>query len=70
MKVVSIGEVLWDVIGSVEHLGGAPFNFAAACQKTRARSDVHKRAWELMREGIAFWSEWMGWDFPRDSWRG
>ncbi len=29
MKIVSIGEVLWDVIGSVEHLGGAPFNFAA-----------------------------------------
>lgn len=33
MKVVSIGEVLWDVIGSVEHLGGAPFNFAAHARK-------------------------------------
>lgn len=29
MKVISIGEVLWDVIGETEHLGGAPFNFAA-----------------------------------------
>jgi fructokinase len=29
MKVVSIGEVLWDVIERQEHLGGAPFNFAA-----------------------------------------
>lgn len=29
MKVISIGEVLWDVVGSVEHLGGASFNFAA-----------------------------------------
>lgn len=29
MKIVSIGEVLWDVIGDQEHLGGAPFNFAA-----------------------------------------
>jgi fructokinase len=26
---VSIGEVLWDVIEGTEHLGGAPFNFAA-----------------------------------------
>ena len=29
MKIISIGEVLWDVIGQTEHLGGAPFNFAA-----------------------------------------
>jgi fructokinase len=28
MKIVSIGEVLWDVLPSTEHLGGAPFNFA------------------------------------------
>ncbi|HEX5412520.1 MAG TPA: PfkB family carbohydrate kinase [Terriglobia bacterium] len=28
MKIVSIGEVLWDVIGGEEHLGGAPFNFS------------------------------------------
>ena len=29
MNVISIGEVLWDVVGTAEHLGGAPFNFAA-----------------------------------------
>ena len=28
MKIVSIGEVLWDIIEGSEHLGGAPFNFA------------------------------------------
>ena len=29
MKIVGIGEVLWDVIERQEYLGGAPFNFAA-----------------------------------------
>lgn len=29
MKVVAFGEVLWDIIEGDEHLGGAPFNFAA-----------------------------------------
>jgi fructokinase len=29
VNVISIGEVLWDVVGPTEHLGGAPFNFAA-----------------------------------------
>jgi fructokinase len=33
VKIVSIGEVLWDVIGSAEHLGGAPFNFAVHARK-------------------------------------
>ena len=28
MKIISIGEVLWDILPSTEHLGGAPFNFA------------------------------------------
>jgi len=28
VKLVSIGEVLWDILPSTEHLGGAPFNFA------------------------------------------
>ncbi len=28
MKILSIGEILWDVIEGEEHLGGAPFNFA------------------------------------------
>ena len=29
MKIVSAGEVLWDLIGGEEHLGAAPLNFAA-----------------------------------------
>jgi fructokinase len=28
LKILSIGEILWDVIAGEEHLGGAPFNFA------------------------------------------
>jgi fructokinase len=28
VKIVSIGEVLWDILPSTEYLGGAPFNFA------------------------------------------
>ena len=29
MDVVVFGEILWDVIDGIPHLGGAPFNFAA-----------------------------------------
>jgi fructokinase len=29
MKVLAFGEILWDIIESEEHLGGAPFNFIA-----------------------------------------
>ena len=29
MRIVSVGEILWDVIGEGEYLGGAPLNFAA-----------------------------------------
>jgi fructokinase len=29
MNIISIGEVLWDVLGDTEHLGGAAFNFGA-----------------------------------------
>lgn len=33
MRILSVGETLWDVIGPTEHLGGAPLNFAAHAQK-------------------------------------
>jgi fructokinase len=33
VKIISIGEVLWDVVGEKELLGGAPFNFAAHLRK-------------------------------------
>ncbi len=29
MRVLAFGEILWDIIEGREHLGGAPFNFAA-----------------------------------------
>lgn len=28
MKIISLGEVLWDILPGAEYLGGAPFNFA------------------------------------------
>lgn len=33
MRIIGIGEILWDVIGEAEHLGGAPFNFAAHARR-------------------------------------
>lgn len=33
MRILSIGEVLWDVIGTREFLGGAPLNFSASSQR-------------------------------------
>lgn len=33
MNVISIGEVLWDVVGPTTHLGGATFNFSAHLSK-------------------------------------
>ena len=56
--VVSFGEILWDVIDGVPHLGGAPFNFAAHCSlcglKTAMVSsvgddDLGRRAREMAR---------------------
>lgn len=38
MKILAIGETIWDVIGSDEHLGGAPFNFTV--HATRLGHDV------------------------------
>ena len=33
MRIVSIGEILWDVFPSGEHLGGAAFNFSAHARR-------------------------------------
>jgi fructokinase len=33
MRIISIGEILWDVIGPSEYVGGAPLNFAAHARK-------------------------------------
>jgi len=33
VKLLSIGEILWDLIGDERHLGGAPFNLAVQARK-------------------------------------
>ncbi|MBI2690203.1 MAG: hypothetical protein HYX27_28180 [Acidobacteria bacterium] len=33
MKIISVGEILWDLYPGSEHLGGAPFNFAAHARR-------------------------------------
>lgn len=33
VHIISIGEVLWDLLGQDEFLGGAPFNFSVAMQR-------------------------------------
>ena len=38
MKALSFGEILWDIIGGEEHLGGAPFNLAAHLSQCDAES--------------------------------
>ena len=40
MDVVAFGEILWDVIDGVPHLGGAPFNFAAHAARCGMKSAV------------------------------
>lgn len=58
MRVVSVGEALWDVFGETEFLGGAPLNFSANIQRlgnsvvllTAVGDDVRgKRTIEQMR---------------------
>lgn len=36
MRIVSLGEILWDVFPDGEHLGGAPFNFSAHARRLGA----------------------------------
>ena len=59
MRIVSIGEILWDVIGNREYLGGAPLNFAAHARQlghevfllsALGRDDRGRRALERLQE--------------------
>jgi fructokinase len=43
MKVLSFGEILWDVIEGKEHIGGAPFNFAAHAAQCGNQSYIISR---------------------------
>lgn len=38
--VIAFGEILWDIIDGVPHIGGAPFNFAAHVAKCGLRSSI------------------------------
>lgn len=40
MKVLSYGEILWDIIDGVGHVGGAPFNFAAHFAQYGAKATI------------------------------
>lgn len=40
INVLSYGEILWDIIGGVGHLGGAPFNFAAHFAQYGAKASI------------------------------
>jgi len=57
--VIAFGEVLWDIIDGVPHIGGAPFNFAAHVVKcglsagivsSVGRDDLGRRACETVRK--------------------
>jgi fructokinase len=43
LKVLCIGEVLWDIICGQEHIGGAPFNLAAHLARLGCRSSILTR---------------------------
>ena len=38
MKILSFGEIIWDVYPHKSHIGGAPLNFAAHASKQGAES--------------------------------
>ncbi len=40
MKTLVFGEILWDIIDGVPHLGGAPLNFAAHSQRFGSRAAI------------------------------
>ena len=43
MNVLAFGEILWDIIVGEEHLGGAPFNFAAHAAQCGNKSFIISR---------------------------
>ena len=65
MKLLSFGEILWDVYPNEKHIGGAPLNFAAHFAKQGGESymlsavgndELGKSALDLLR----------GWDIKTD----
>jgi fructokinase len=54
MKVLAFGEILWDIINGEEHLGGAPFNFAAHSAKCGNTAAIISRLGDDFRGIKAF----------------
>jgi fructokinase len=54
MKVLAFGEILWDVIEGNEHLGGAPFNFAAHSAQCGNKAAIISRLGNDQRGNKAF----------------
>lgn len=54
MKVLAFGEILWDIINGEEHLGGAPFNFAAHSAKCGNEASIISRLGDDFRGIKAF----------------
>ena len=54
MRLLSFGEILWDIIDGVEHLGGAPFNFAAHSARCGHESFILSRVGKDSRGIKAF----------------
>lgn len=52
-KVLSFGELLWDVFGEVEVIGGAPFNVAAHLARLGVESHLYSRIGRDRRGGVA-----------------
>ena len=59
MRIVSVGEILWDVIGEKEYIGGAPLNFAVHARRLGhdvfllsavGEDDRGRRAMECLQE--------------------
>ncbi len=59
MRIVSVGEILWDVIGENEYLGGAPLNFGVHARRLGhevfllsavGEDDRGRRAMECLQE--------------------
>ncbi len=46
MRVVSFGEILWDVFESEKKIGGAPFNFAAHLVKNGVEASIYSAVGE------------------------
>lgn len=71
--LLSFGEILWDVVGETEHIGGAPLNLAAHAARLGLRPHLYsrvgrdergRRAREIVR-GFGVGDRWLSEDTER-----